>query len=476
MDNFGDYVEELEAPPIPAVTMFVSSTLEEFGGLRRLLQGLPGTLDVPVTMHNLDDEGPSTHRLEDRLVQVDEADLLLLLLDSELGSSPQGDNRSYAEIEYEAARRNGCDVLVFERVPPSHGQASQDLIDFRDQLRASHTVGTLDQLSDALNFETIRDRLHKWLVESGRTQHSGGLIALGDQFVVSSDRSWRDNRVGYLDCWVMGVPAPRAEAGTASLMERANDEWNEACAAFALRSSKVLHLHLSRAIDLRPLDGPARYWLARLLMTTAVDAGDWRQVLKHAEIATRVFDETGRDSSRAGLGHLVQAKAFRSLGKLEGSTTSIARALERLGWHSEPHLEACYLELVAGSDDVAADHLHDAFRCFPPSFAFAEGELAELDRGSAVHDRVRVRLLRRDPRAPQGYARLRDRRWTSHSQSRGKKRFNQVIARTARRQAEAGERSGNPAGGYWPRNHHRRWPGDSNRRPSHRATGGQAGW
>ena len=58
MDNFGDYVDRPRTPPSVATKIFVSSTFDDFGGLRRLLQGLPATIDVPIEIHNLGDERP----------------------------------------------------------------------------------------------------------------------------------------------------------------------------------------------------------------------------------------------------------------------------------------------------------------------------------------------------------------------------------------------------------------------------------
>lgn len=396
MDNFGDFLEPLGstgAPsPMPPLSVYVSSTLDDFGDLRRLLQGLPSGLDVPVEVHNLD-ERTTVKPVSESLTRAGEADLLLLLLGSRVGPTMPGDHRARIQAEYEAAIRNERAVIIFEQIPPPGVETGARMVKFKEELRHHHTIGMLDQLADALQYEVIHDRLVKWLNETGRTQQASALVALGEKLVVSLDDHWQDHRINQLDRWVVGLPARRGESGTASLVERANDDWNEACLAFDLRAADVMRLHLNRVVRRRPLDGKARYWLGRLLMTTAAARSDWKDVLRHIEVATRVYEHDQPRGAATGLGHLVQAKCLRHMGELERAQRSVREALDRLEWHSETHLEACYLELVAGKAGIAEDHLHDAFHRFPPSFAFVEDEVADLSGGSDAHARVRQRLL-----------------------------------------------------------------------------------
>lgn len=396
MDNFGDFLAPIGSdgspPPQPALTVYVSSTLDDFGDLRRLLEGLPSVLDVPVEVQNLD-ERTTVKPISESLTRAGEADLLLLLLGSRIGPTIPGDHRTRIQAEYEAAVRKGRDVIIFEQIPPPDVEPDPRLTKVKDELREHHPIGMLDQLADSLQYEVIHDRLVKWLNESGRTQQTSALVALGEKLVVSLDDHWQDHRINQLDRWVMGLPTRRAVEGTANLVERANDDWNEACLAFELRAANVMKLHLNRVVRMRPLDGKARYWLGRLLMTTASSRSDWKDVLRHIEVATRVSEKDGPKGAATGLGHLVQAKCLRHMGELERAQRSVREALDRLAWHSETHLEACYLELVAGNIGIAEDHLHDAFRRFPPSFDFAEDELADLSGGTVAHTSVRQRLL-----------------------------------------------------------------------------------
>ncbi|MDH4278946.1 MAG: intracellular growth attenuator family protein [Acidimicrobiia bacterium] len=396
MDNFGDYLAPLGSdgapPPMPALSVYVSSTLDDFGDLRRLLQGLPSGLDVPVEVQNLD-EGATVKPISESLTRAGEADLLLLLLGSRSGPTIPGDHRTRIQAEYEAAVRKGRDVIVYEQIAAPGVETDERLSRFKDELRDHHTIGTLDQLADALQYEVIHDRLVKWLNETGRTQQTSALVALGEKLVVSLDDHWQDHRINQLDRWVMGLPFRRSESGTASLVERANDDWNEACLAFELRAANVMKLHLNRVVRMRPLDGKARYWLGRLLMTSASSRSDWKEVLRHIEVATRVYEHDQPKGAATGLGHLVQAKCLRHMGELERAQRSVREALDRLEWHSETHLEACYLELVADNIRIAEDHLHDAFHRFPPSFDFVEDEVVDLAGGSVAHTRVRHRLL-----------------------------------------------------------------------------------
>ena len=377
---------------MPALSVYVSSTLDDFGDLRRLLQGLPSGLDAPITVHNLD-ERPTVKSVGESLTRAGEADLLLLLLGRRAGPTIPGDHRTRIQAEYEAAIRKGRDIIIYEQILPPGEEPDPQLATFKDELRRHHTIGMLDQLADVLQYEVIHDRLAKWLTETGRSQQTSSLVALGEKLVVSLDDHWHDHRINQLDRWVMGLPARRTESGTASLVERANDDWNEACLAFELRAANVMKLHLNRVVRMRPLDGLARYWLGRLLMTTAAGRSDWKDVLRHIEVATRVHEHDQPKGATTGLGHLVQAKCLRHMGELERAQRAVREALDRLEWHSETHLEACYLELVAGNVGIAEDHLYDAFHRFPPSFSFVEDEVADLDGGSLAHTRVRHRLL-----------------------------------------------------------------------------------
>ncbi|MDH3293927.1 MAG: DUF4062 domain-containing protein [Acidimicrobiia bacterium] len=390
MDNFGDYVDRPQTPPAVASKIFVSSTFDDFGGLRRLLQGLPSTLDVPVEIYNLGDERPPEEQVKARL---SEADLVMLLLGHRIGNRAPGRGLSYIESDYDYAARHGAEVLIYDQLRSPGVDDDERMTRFRERLRSHHTVSVLDQLADVLQFEVIHDRLIKWLTESGRIQQTNALMALGDKLVVSFDHSWRDYRINHLDRWVLGLPAKREESGTGSLVERANDEWNEACAAFDLRAADLMRLHLDRLVKMRPLDAEARYWLGRLLMTTASNRAEWKSVLSHIEVATRMYESMDNQTAAAGLSHLVQAKSLRNLGELEPAQQQVGQAIDLLGWHSETHLEACYLELVAGNLSVAEDHLYDAFYKYPPSYAFAEDEVAELVGGTEIHQRVRYRLV-----------------------------------------------------------------------------------
>jgi hypothetical protein len=390
VDNFGDYVDRPRTPPSVATKIFVSSTFDDFGGLRRLLQGLPATIDVPIEIHNLGDERP---HIEEAKAKVGDADLLLLLLGNRIGPRVPGENMSYVEFDYNQALRSGSEVMIYEQLPSPGVDPAERMTRFRERLRQHHTVSVLDQLADVLQFEFIHERLVKWLTESGRVQPANALMALGDKLVVSFDHSWRDYRINHLDRWVIGLPQRRKEAGTTSLKERANDEWNEACSAFDLRAADLMRLHLERLVKMRPLDAEARYWLGRLQMTTASNRAEWKSVLEHFTVATRMYESLDSKSAAAGLGHLVQAKSLRNLGELEPAQQQVWQAIDKLGWHSETHLEACYLELVAANLPVAEDHLYDAFYKYPPSFSFAEDEVAELNGGTHIHQRVRFQLV-----------------------------------------------------------------------------------
>ena len=392
MDNFGDFLDVPKGPPVPSVSVYVSSTLDDFGDLRRLLQGMRPALGVPLDVHNLT-PNTSVKPINESVKRAGEADLLLLLLGSRAGPAIPGDDRTRIEAEYDSALAANRDVIVFEQIAAADDEPDPRLVTFKEKIRTHHTIGTLDQLADALQYEVIHDRIVKWLNETGRTQQTSTLLALGETLVVSFDDDWLDHRINQLDRWAVGLPAPRSNSGTASLVQRANDDWNEACLAFELRAVNVMKLHLNRVVRMRPLDGEARYWLGRLLMTTAADRADWKEVLRHVEVATRVAEQTQPKGAVTGLGHLVQAKCLRHMGELDRAQRSVREALDRLGWHSETHLEACYLELVAGNISIAEDHLHDAFHRFPPSFDFVEDEVADLPGGDVAHRRVRQRLL-----------------------------------------------------------------------------------
>ncbi len=416
MDKFGDYVERPAVPTADATKIFVSSTFEDFGALHRLLRALPDTLQVPVEIYNLSDFRYGKHEWA---TKAKSSDLLLLFLGKSLGANAPDSDKSFPELDYLHVVDKGLDgstgqltptidqgdVIIYTQLGAPDSACESSMVQFRNQLRDRHGVVTeLAQLSEVLQFEMIHDRVTDWLAKTHKVKHQKMMTLLGERVPVAGNHCWRDYRINDLDQWVFGLPPAKKDEKEdekkdhPSLVNKASDEMAEASLGYKMKHAASMNTHLTRLAAIRPLDGHGQYWLARLAMIDAAtsvrwDKNAWIEVLNHFRNATRIHAQAGPKSGQAGLCHLMQTKALRNLGQEDLAQDQLDGALSLLGWHSETHLEACYLALAAGRPSAADRHLRDAFYKYPPSFHCAEHELADLPGGQAAFTRVRQQLV-----------------------------------------------------------------------------------
>ncbi len=398
-------------------TVFVASNFDEFSQLRRAIQRsladrCAAAFDLEVI--DLNDGQARLHRsLDESRSHIDDADLVILLLGERYGGVPHGESKSYVHLEWEHAYATGTDLLPFRLEGVTHEPRMTELA--RNVHRVS-TVGILASTDPDVALGTIADSVNDWLERIPYGADTDDLLAdkigIGRQIQFSRGGRWHDTRLGWFDSRVLGAPRPKHKAEAGSLTGRAQDEWNEACKAYAIRSYDMMVHHLDRAIDLQPLHAEARTWLARLLLTQATTPDELRAAASHAHVAAVQFNHDHRNAGRAGIAgvsltraralngfsQLVKAKALRRLAiqtdltvagdDLDdtqfGALEAADEATKLLGWHAEPFIERCHNEVLAGKPLAAVESARQAFFRFPRSLHMLD-DLLRDDPGDVVN-------------------------------------------------------------------------------------------
>ncbi|MGI9597948.1 MAG: DUF4062 domain-containing protein [Acidimicrobiales bacterium] len=375
--------------------VFLASPFQDFQELRRaIVRQSRHFLPVAAEIIDLDDgrarsASPSVVSIE----QAREADVVVLMIGNSYGDPPPGHDKSYIHLEYEAAR--GGTVLAFRTLPKDASTSPADprLNEFLDQVRTSCTIGEFrpDDMLGAVELIllSLGERL-KELDDAEQERNRNELassrgLVLGRQIVSTRNNHWKNTEIGPLERRVFGQPRPRqANVESTNLVGRADDEWNEACRAFVVASADIAVLHLERAVELRPLDGGARFWLARLGLAEPPDIAKYEAVAGNAAVAAAALERSRISADRASLSYLVQAKALRALGDLANWKTAAERSAAVLeSAYYEPHLELSYANTVLGDRAAAFESMRRAFSVSPLALNAARRELANLDNGTA---------------------------------------------------------------------------------------------
>ncbi len=378
------------AKSVDVYQVFLSSRFPEFGALRKAIVDRQNVfLPVQAKIGFLVDrpvwpDPPSATSTE----QVKNADVAIVIIGNSYDEPPKGFSKNYAHLEFEAAK--GGPVLAYLAASPD--SASSDdarLKRFVAQVKRHCDVAELD-LSDInrasdrilLDLRTMLDELE----EAG--QPVSGLPAaasLGREIFSTATNEWRNHQIGPLDRHVFGEPKMREETvDSVNLVGRSDDLWNEACRAFDLGSATLMIDHLRRALEVRPLDGEARYWMARLELGAPADTATYKDVAEHAALAAASLVQNEQEA-QAGLAHLIEAKALRVVGDHENGLAAARRSVELLGdTYFEPHLEVGYLATACGRSLEAFDATREAFTIAPPCLGPARAQFKLVEGGLDV--------------------------------------------------------------------------------------------
>lgn len=427
-------------------TVSLASEPHRFQGLRRALERelprkcgtafglevLPGRIiDAAAAPQSVGEADRAAADLAEPIDPVVEADLLVVLID-EPAIEPTAEVAGSAlmravarALSSNGSVAGGTDVMVFIARPEPDGAGRLRTVwpDVPIAALRSH-----DQFDQVLQ---IADAINAWLARSSRIEdeqavEAAPVIGLGRPILFTRGSRWLNDRLGWLDSLVLGQPRPVTEARDGSLEARSDDEWDAAVDAYHLGSLDLTITHLERAIEIRPLHGPARLWLARLVFCDASVAADYEAVAEHARTAAVIFArrqarhaghasatdqvEARRSRLLTGFASLLEAKALRALVTaphghtgaiptdqlLHQARDAVDLASRALGWHPEPFVERCIIATLSADGPGAMRAARRAFERHPRSLHHLAALADEIDGLVPVIDHVtdelRVRM------------------------------------------------------------------------------------
>jgi hypothetical protein len=392
----------------PKLEVFIASRFDEFGDLReRLVQRLAKTRCMaPVDLN----DGRARHAppLAECLSRVQRADLLVLLLGESYGPPAPRKTKSFTHLEYEEAAREGSKTRVLAyrvRRAAAAGAGGTPVPEaWLAELEEAHTLAPLDGTKepDVLVSEIMEQvTLALFELYLGEVSEEGDAA---DDDPEPPDDTFDDSEVESLEAaeaGARGIAASVTEAAaagkpdfalshpaaTASLEQR-----SEAERAILLREFGIAILHLKKALELRPLDGLANFWLARLYLALGRHAR-YGQAANLAERAANIASEA-RLPYRAAAAHLLAARIFTELEDTRAAHDSVNRALEQKPDFAKAHLERARIFCREGARTEGVSAVRQAFQHHSRSLYLAlrdphlrpiRRELRELLRAETAH-------------------------------------------------------------------------------------------
>lgn len=395
-------------------TVFVSSRFDEFRELRRLLRERLGQNRlIPCRVVDHSENYPDTHPPLARSLDAARAsDVFVLLVGDTYGTIPPGHDRSYTELEYEAAsgRPGNAIVLAYFFDGPGHGPSDGMVAAFRERIRASH-VHAQYRLADDLRTAAIDitqevllhllpfappgapdDDTVPWLEGDGGDDDvvTAALAAARDRRIDDHPalRLDDDGMDGLKNIQVLARPSL-----TAAMEQR-----NEAVRAIGIGERRWAIWHLQHALRHRPLDLPSLYWCAHLRLASLRREDAHRALplaLRAARIAEKDLSPPASQIPVAAC-YMLAARAAGSLENAAAGVEFATRAQDAAGYYWRTHVEAARQHALARDVDASMKQLERAFYLRPgvleafrgdPAFRRCQKEYAALQR--MIRDRTR---------------------------------------------------------------------------------------
>ena len=396
-------------------TVFVSSRFDEFRELRRLLRERLGQNRlIPCRVVDHSENYPDTHPPLARSLDAARAsDVFVLLVGESYGTIPPGHDRSYTELEYEAAsaRPGNAIVLAYFSGDPDTEPCDGRVAAFRKRIRANHVHAQLaDDLGTAALDITQEVLLHllpfappgapdddtvPWLEGDGGDDDvvTAALAAARDRRIDDHPalRLGDDGVDGLKDIQVLARPSL-----TAAMEQR-----NEAVRAIGIGERRWAIWHLQHALRHRPLDLPALYWCAHLRLAS-LRREDAHRALPLALRAARIAEKDLSPSAGEIAVAACYMLAARAAGSLENAAEGVefaTRAQDAAGYYWRTHVEAARQHALAGDVDASMKQLERAFYLRPgvleafrgdPAFRRCQKEYAALRRTIRARTRGEV--------------------------------------------------------------------------------------
>jgi len=372
---------------INKTAVFLASRFEEFRELRELLKSKitdwPGKLLTAIDLN----DGNVSHRppLAECLGYLRRAEFMILLLGETYGGfAPQSD-KSFTHLEYEEAIREGSNtrVLVFcigesYRNRMISYSANLQMAAWQRQVENNHTIGYLDHDS---SLEELAQEIFDSLLSALYDMHFGALSVEVENSEDYSDNSIADSGIDETELSSMevreaqgrGVSLVTDSEKFATLLDAITKP--EAVAAFEQKEEAQLAInaheygiaiqHLKRALNHRPLDLLANYWLAQLYLIRG-SKQSCSEAIDFAERAARIAELEGGKIRAAGA-YMIAARAAHLSNREAGGLHYARKAAELAPHYSKVHIELARHYVLSGNLESALEEVEEAIHQYPRS-------------------------------------------------------------------------------------------------------------
>ena len=271
--------------------IFLASRFEEFKEIR---EKLSEKITVYNFMEAIDlNDNQSSHRspLEESLFHARKAEIMILLVGETYGTVPEGEKKSYTNLEYAEAAQESSNtrVLVICIGEPYAGKfieyskTDTKLKEWQIELEKNHR---LSKFGNKDNTDEIVEKIMIMLLSSVyELNPDEDLILVRDEELYLEDISNDDNflhdeEVDFLDNRLSeqndiditdtsddkteGFELLKIPGKLAALEQK-----KEAQIAIEIQDYYTARMHLKKALEFRPLDFETNYWLAKLYVASA---------------------------------------------------------------------------------------------------------------------------------------------------------------------------------------------------------------
>jgi tetratricopeptide (TPR) repeat protein len=353
-------------------TVFIASRFDEFTELRKALV-LEIAATKPMAAIDLND-GYARHEppLAECLARVRGADLMVLLIGDSYGPNAPGKTKSFTHLEYDEAARDGSKTrLLVYRVHERGAKAGERRAadEWLRELQEKHTPKELDV---TLAPKARASEITKHLFAALYDLRFGKLSDEDDEYESDLDETedaFDDSEIESLDA---ADAEARGEAGDAIDDLPAGSEGRRPAAAAAieqrLEAERATQLgeygiaiqHLRKALDLRPLDGLANFWLARLYIVLNRE-DRLGEAVNLAERAARIAKDEQRPY-RASRSYLLAARALTAMSHFPDAHRAVDLALEQKPDFAKAYIERARICCADGRRAPAVAAVREAFR------------------------------------------------------------------------------------------------------------------
>lgn len=413
---------------ITKTEIFIASRFEEFAELRELLRERINSFSVfPLQAIDLNDNAAGPRPPLGKCVSaVKRAEIMILLVGETYGGCPPNEERSFTHLEYLAATDESSSTVVlpyfigasyadklatFSRDPKlagwqqvildNHTPAFFDGADSPRELCQIIFESALATLYEARNAEIQRqmdmidssgeqDYEHDSDVDEPKQESTH----LSFEELERLDRTTRGKEDLYFDNEIENI------SDVTELLKRpaetaAFEQQVEAFKAIDLGDRFTAIKHFKRALEHRPLDLPASYWLARLLISSGRNK-DSRDAIRYALMACRMASHDHRPVM-VSASFMVAARAAAKLNEFDEAMEYARKAAETTPWLAAANLELACQFANRGDLDQAFKIVRQAFMIHPNSILKLNNEPAFLKHRRAYREfkeRLRDELVK----------------------------------------------------------------------------------